>query len=101
MLLIDFDALTFDCYGALIDWESGMTTGLKPLPTELVAIFLATIFSKLARGASRANNDIRQRSAIKTCCRSCTSDSPRSVERVVWLVRLEPIVSRTLQIQVD
>ncbi len=29
--LTDFDALTFDCYGTLIDWESGMIAGLKPL----------------------------------------------------------------------
>lgn len=25
----DFDALTFDCYGTLIDWESGILAGLK------------------------------------------------------------------------
>src|ERR1700745_2177174 len=31
MLLIDFDALTFDCYGTLIDWESGMIEALKGL----------------------------------------------------------------------
>ena len=31
MLLIDFDALTFDCYGTLIDWESGMVEALKSL----------------------------------------------------------------------
>jgi 2-haloacid dehalogenase len=24
-----FDALTFDCYGTLIDWESGLLTGLR------------------------------------------------------------------------
>jgi 2-haloacid dehalogenase len=29
MLLTDFDALTFDCYGTLIDWESGMVEALK------------------------------------------------------------------------
>lgn len=33
--LTDFDALTFDCYGTLIDWESGMVTGLKPLTDRL------------------------------------------------------------------
>ena len=27
----DFRVLTFDCYGTLIDWESGMVEGLKPL----------------------------------------------------------------------
>ncbi|RRH94829.1 haloacid dehalogenase type II [Mesorhizobium tamadayense] len=31
MKLTDFKALTFDCYGTLIDWESGMIDGLKPL----------------------------------------------------------------------
>ncbi|PDT81213.1 haloacid dehalogenase type II [Sinorhizobium sp. BJ1] len=31
MKLTDFKALTFDCYGTLIDWESGMIQGLKPL----------------------------------------------------------------------
>ncbi len=29
--LSDFKALTFDVYGTLIDWESGMVEGLKPL----------------------------------------------------------------------
>ncbi len=31
MKLTDFKALTFDCYGTLIDWETGMVNGLKPL----------------------------------------------------------------------
>ena len=31
MLLTDFDALTFDCYGTLIDWETGMVEALKGL----------------------------------------------------------------------
>ena len=29
MKLTDFDALTFDCYGTLIDWESGIATALR------------------------------------------------------------------------
>ena len=29
--LSDHAALTFDCYGTLIDWESGMVAGLAPL----------------------------------------------------------------------
>ena len=33
--LTDFKALTFDCYGTLIDWESGMVAGLKPLVDRL------------------------------------------------------------------
>lgn len=31
MKLIDFKVLTFDCYGTLIDWETGMVEGLRPL----------------------------------------------------------------------
>ncbi|MGF6933381.1 2-haloacid dehalogenase [Paraburkholderia sp. UCT70] len=31
MKLTDFDTLTFDCYGTLIDWESGILEGLTPL----------------------------------------------------------------------
>ena len=25
-----FEALTFDCYGTLIDWEAGILGGLRP-----------------------------------------------------------------------
>jgi 2-haloalkanoic acid dehalogenase type II len=31
MKLTDFTTLTFDVYGTLIDWESGMVAGLQPL----------------------------------------------------------------------
>ena len=31
MKITDYKALAFDCYGTLIDWESGMVEGLKPL----------------------------------------------------------------------
>ena len=31
MKLTDFKALSFDCYGTLIDWETGMSEALKPL----------------------------------------------------------------------
>ena len=37
MELSQFKALTFDCYGTLIDWESGMIEGLKPLTDRLDA----------------------------------------------------------------
>lgn len=35
MRISDFKALTFDVYGTLIDWESGMIAGLKPLTDQL------------------------------------------------------------------
>jgi 2-haloacid dehalogenase len=31
MNLTDFRVLSFDCYGTLIDWEAGITEGLRPL----------------------------------------------------------------------
>lgn len=31
MRLSDFRALSFDCYGTLIDWETGIATALQPL----------------------------------------------------------------------
>ena len=31
MRLSDFKVLTFDCYGTLIDWESGISAALRPL----------------------------------------------------------------------
>ncbi|MAR18369.1 MAG: haloacid dehalogenase, partial [Rhodobacteraceae bacterium] len=31
MKLTDFKVLTFDVYGTLIDWETGMINGLKTL----------------------------------------------------------------------
>ena len=27
----DFDALTFDCYGTLVDWERGILAGVRPV----------------------------------------------------------------------
>ena len=35
MKLSQFKALTFDCYGTLIDWESGMAAALKPLTAKV------------------------------------------------------------------
>jgi putative hydrolase of the HAD superfamily len=35
MKLTDFSALTFDCYGTLIDWETGMLEALKPLTSKV------------------------------------------------------------------
>ena len=29
--LADFDVLTFDCYGTLIDWESGILAAIRPI----------------------------------------------------------------------
>jgi 2-haloalkanoic acid dehalogenase type II len=46
MRLSDFSVLSFDCYGTLIDWESGLFTALQPL--------LARSGAGLSRGAALA-----------------------------------------------
>jgi 2-haloacid dehalogenase len=35
MRLTDFKVLTFDCYGTLIDWETGLIEGLRPLTAQV------------------------------------------------------------------
>ena len=35
MRLGQFKALTFDVYGTLIDWETGMVEGLRPLTDKI------------------------------------------------------------------
>ena len=35
MKLTDFEVLSFDCYGTLIDWESGILKNLRPLTKQL------------------------------------------------------------------
>ena len=37
MKLAEFDTLTFDCYGTLIDWESGIFAALQPLFARVAA----------------------------------------------------------------
>jgi 2-haloacid dehalogenase len=38
MRISDFKALTFDCYGTLIDWESGMIEALKPMTSRMKTV---------------------------------------------------------------
>jgi len=54
MKLTDFNTLTFDCYGTLIDWESGMIAGLKPLTDQLnPALSRDSVLQTHARHESR------------------------------------------------
>jgi 2-haloacid dehalogenase len=50
MRLTDFTVLTFDCYGTLIDWETGIVNALRPLfGSELVARSRDDILAAFAR----------------------------------------------------
>jgi 2-haloalkanoic acid dehalogenase type II len=54
MELSDFRVLTFDCYGTLIDWESGILQGLEPLTERLgTALGRNEILEAHARHESR------------------------------------------------
>jgi len=52
MKLTQFKALTFDCYGTLIDWESGMVEALKPLTSKVPHLSRDEILSAHARHES-------------------------------------------------
>lgn len=53
MRLSDFKVLTFDCYGTLIDWETGIANGLAPLVTQArVTLSRAEILEAFAQHES-------------------------------------------------
>lgn len=52
MLLTEYKALSFDCYGTLIDWESGMIEGLSRLTAQVPGITRNQILEAHARHES-------------------------------------------------
>jgi 2-haloacid dehalogenase len=54
MRLHDFKALTFDCYGTLIDWESGMIEALRGLTDKVGGLTRDQILQAHARHESGA-----------------------------------------------
>ena len=59
MRLTDFDALSFDCYGTLIDWEAGLAAVLRPWASarglDLSAEALLTAYSRHEEAAEAAH----------------------------------------------
>jgi 2-haloalkanoic acid dehalogenase type II len=53
MRLSDFKVLTFDCYGTLIDWESGMIAALKGLTDRVPGLTREAILEAHARHEAR------------------------------------------------
>ena len=77
MRLTDFKALTFDCYGTLIDWETGMVEALKPLASQAkTPLSRNTILEAHARHESAQQLQTPENS-IASCLRSFTSASRR------------------------
>ena len=54
MQLTEFDALTFDCYGTLIDWETGIVGAIRPwLAREGVAAGSVEVLAAFAEAESK------------------------------------------------
>lgn len=49
MRLSDFRVLSFDCYGTLIDWETGILTALEPLTGKVASLTPDQILETFAR----------------------------------------------------
>ena len=49
MRLTDFSVLSFDCYGTLIDWESGILVALQPLLARVGGIYPRVALETFAR----------------------------------------------------
>jgi 2-haloacid dehalogenase len=65
--LKDFDVLSFDCYGTLIDWESGIYTALKPLLSRAGVDTLQPAHrpSRAGIGLSRADIELSRDSVLE------------------------------------
>ncbi len=50
-----YDAITFDCYGTLIDWEAGLMSYIQPLLEAHDAHAVAEFPARLLRRAPKAN----------------------------------------------
>ncbi len=69
-----FEALTFDCYGTLIDWEAGILAGLRPLldaadasaTDESILDTYARYEAELEAGAYLPYRDVLARAAAAT-----------------------------------
>jgi len=70
-----FDALTFDCYGTLIDWETGILTGLRAAlgargaaasDDELLELY-ARLESELEAGPYRTYREVLARACAGVC----------------------------------
>jgi 2-haloacid dehalogenase len=69
--LRDFEVLSFDCYGTLIDWESGIHAALAPLLSRAGADPSAAgaASSRAGMGVSRAGLDLSRNAALEAFAR--------------------------------
>jgi 2-haloacid dehalogenase len=65
MKLSDFDALSFDCYGTLIDWESGIYTALAPLLSRAGVAGTGGGVSRAGMGLSRGEVELSRDAVLE------------------------------------
>jgi 2-haloalkanoic acid dehalogenase type II len=58
MRLTDFKVLTFDCYGTLIDWETGILASLQPLLQEIPTLSEDAVLEAYAEAESAQENEM-------------------------------------------
>ena len=70
--LKDFKALTFDCYGTMIDWETGIFTALRPILAahgkKITASALLELYSELELAAEQGEF-LRYREVLQSVVR--------------------------------
>jgi 2-haloalkanoic acid dehalogenase type II len=70
MNLSDFKVLTFDCYGTLIDWESGILAALRPLAHRAAITLdgeaILAQFAALEAAQQAATPDLRYATLLRT-----------------------------------
>ena len=65
MQLSQFKALSFDCYGTLIDWEAGLARALEPLRSQ-VGYRRPNCWKPSATLSMRLRGSVRERD-IRSC----------------------------------
>jgi 2-haloalkanoic acid dehalogenase type II len=71
MRLADFKVLTFDCYGTLIDWESGILAALRPLLVKVAVDDEAALaaFAQHESALETAQPSLNYRKLLTECYR--------------------------------
>ncbi len=68
MLLTDYNVLTFDCYGTLIDWESGMVEGLSELTAKAAKAGVALSRDQILQAHARHESTLQRYTPAKRYC---------------------------------
>jgi len=83
MRLSDFKVLTFDCYGTLIDWESGILAALRPLLGKLGSKVdgesALTAYARHESGLEKAQPGLNYRKILAECYRGLAKEWNASI----------------------